>query len=169
MGSSAFGKRANVSSIMSTQGLDPLATTEATVSLISVGLLTKFSEGLCQVVKKIVEGFPGTIEHINAMAQCRIFVGHKTHSVVFALVAGTPLIAIAYHKKTEDFMAAFGLSEYCIPGGQLSGPLLVALFDAVNGNLDAIQEQEEKTGSALCHRVCEDFAGMIKRMRAGLA
>ncbi|MEJ2649172.1 MAG: polysaccharide pyruvyl transferase family protein [Sedimentisphaerales bacterium] len=60
---------------------------------------------------EIVENFPGTVEHINSISKCRMFLGHKTHSQIFSLVAETPLLAIAYHKKTEDFMAQFNLER----------------------------------------------------------
>ncbi len=114
---------------------------------------------------KIVEGFPGTLDHINAVAQCRIFVGHKTHSQIFSLVAATPLLAIAYHKKTEDFMAQFGLEKYCITDAQLSAEKLIQLFDEINNNLDTINQKEQKIGSKTCMQVKKDFARMIKQVR----
>jgi len=114
---------------------------------------------------EIVEGFPGTSDHINAVAQCRIFVGHKTHSQIFSLVAATPLLAVAYHKKTEDFMAQFGLEKYCITDAQISAEKLTELFDEINNNLDSINRKEEKVGSKMCVQVREDFADMIKQVR----
>lgn len=114
---------------------------------------------------KIVEGFPGTSDHINAVAQCRIFVGHKTHSQIFSLVAATPLLAIAYHKKTEDFMAQFGLEEYCFADAQLSAEKLIEIFDKIDNNLDSINEKEQEVGSKMCVQVKHDFADMIKQVR----
>ncbi len=116
---------------------------------------------------EIVEGFPGTSDHINAVAQCKMFVGHKTHSQIFSLVAATPLLAIAYHKKTEDFMAQFGLEKYCIADAHLSAEKLIKLFDEVNNNLDSINQKEQKIGSKTCMQVKEDFARMIKQNREG--
>jgi len=116
---------------------------------------------------EIVEGFPGTSDHINAVAQCRIFVGHKTHSQIFSLVAATPLLAIAYHKKTEDFMAQFGLEKYCITDAQISAEKLTELFGEINNNLDSINRKEEEVGSKMCMQVREDFARMIEQVRVG--
>jgi polysaccharide pyruvyl transferase WcaK-like protein len=113
---------------------------------------------------EIVEGFPGTLDHINAVAQCKMFVGHKTHSQIFSLVAATPLLAIAYHKKTEDFMAQFGLEKYCIADAQLSTEKLIKLFDKINNNLDSINQKEEEIGSKTCMQVKEDFARMIEQV-----
>ncbi len=114
---------------------------------------------------EIMEGFPGTSEHINAVAQCRIFVGHKTHSQIFSLVAATPLLAIAYHKKTEDFMAQFGLEKYCITDAQLKADKLIELFDEINKKPDVISNKIEETGHKMCTQVKENFAEMLKRVR----
>ena len=114
---------------------------------------------------EIVEGFPGTIDHINEIAQCKMFVGHKTHSQIFSLLAATPLLAIAYHKKTEDFMAQYGLEKYCITDAQISTEKLIELFDEINNNLDFINEKQEMTGSKMCKQVREDFARMIDQAR----
>ncbi len=112
---------------------------------------------------EIVEGFPGTSEHINAVSECRMFVGHKTHSQIFSLLAATPLLAIAYHKKTEDFTAQYGLEEYCITDAQISAEKLIELFDKINNDLDVINEKQETASSEMCKQVKEDFARMIKQ------
>jgi len=114
---------------------------------------------------EIVEGFPGTIEHINAIAQCKMFVGHKTHSQIFSLVAATPLLAIAYHKKTEDFMAQFGLENYCIVDTQLSSGKLMEIFDQIKDNLDAISQKQQEISLSMFEQVREDFKQMIDDFR----
>ncbi len=114
---------------------------------------------------EIVEGFPGTLDHINAISQCKMFVGHKTHSQIFSLLAATPLLAIAYHKKTEDFMAQYGLEKYCITDAQIRAEKLIELFDEINNNLDFINKKQEMTSSEMCKQVREDFAKMIKKAR----
>ncbi|MGQ9663518.1 MAG: polysaccharide pyruvyl transferase family protein [Kiritimatiellia bacterium] len=110
---------------------------------------------------EIVEGFPETVEHLNAIAECRMFLGHKTHSVIFALVAGTPVLALAYHKKTEDFMSQFGLREYCVPDSEMNEERLLTVFENINANLDAISEQESRVGAELGKKVREDFATLF--------
>jgi len=80
-------------------------------------------------------------------------------------VAATPLLAIAYHKKTEDFMAQFGLEKYCIADAQLSTEKLIQLFDEVNNNLNTINRKAEEVGSRMCTQVKEDFARMIEQVR----
>ena len=111
---------------------------------------------------EIVEGFPGTIEHINAIARCRVFAGHKTHSQIFSLVAATPLLAVAYHKKTEDFMAQFGLEKYCITDTQLTAEKLIDIFDMINHNLEQISTKQQETASKMSEQVRKDFQRMIQ-------
>lgn len=114
---------------------------------------------------EIVEGFPSTPEHLAAVAKCKMFVGHKTHSVIFSLVAGTPVIAIAYHQKTEDFMAQAGLSEYCISNAQFDEARLIEIFDRINSNLDSISQREQEMVSKMDVQVRKDFAKMIEQIR----
>ena len=114
---------------------------------------------------EIVEGFPDTVDHINAIAQFRIFVGHKTHSQIFSLIAGTPLLAVAYHKKTEDFMAQFGLEKYCIADIQLSADKLIEMFNLINDNLDAISSKQEQMAKKMCEQVKADFTQMLEQSR----
>jgi polysaccharide pyruvyl transferase WcaK-like protein len=109
----------------------------------------------------VLDGAPETPEHIRKVAQCRLFVGHKTHSVLFALATGTPIIAIAYHQKTQDFMNHFGISQYCIPDVELSGEKLLELFSMAQSNLDEISQKELDCISKEGPRVQNDFARLI--------
>jgi polysaccharide pyruvyl transferase WcaK-like protein len=109
-----------------------------------------------------VEGYPGTVDHINAIAKCKLFVGHKTHSQIFSLVAATPLLAVAYHKKTEDFMAQFGLEKYCIVDTQFNADKMIKVFNQISNNLDIISQKQEQTAFKMSEQVKKDFARMIK-------
>ncbi|MHC4555703.1 MAG: polysaccharide pyruvyl transferase family protein [Planctomycetota bacterium] len=111
---------------------------------------------------EIVEGYPGTVDHINAIAKCKLFVGHKTHSQIFSLVAATPLLAVAYHKKTEDFMAQFGLEKYCIVDTQFNADKMIKVFNQISNNLDIISQKQEQTAFKMSEQVKKDFARMIK-------
>jgi polysaccharide pyruvyl transferase WcaK-like protein len=114
-------------------------------------------KGWCEIVRD----WPDTLEHLNAISKCRIFVGHKTHSQIFSLTAATPLLAIAYHIKTNDFMAQFGLSEYCIGDINITGPKLIEIFDKINANLDEIFKKQQQTGEKIGKQTKTDFAKMI--------
>ncbi len=113
----------------------------------------------------VVDWCPEAPEHIKMIADCRMFVGHKTHSVVYALAVGTPVIAIAYHRKTREFMEQFGLQEYCIPDEELDGSDLVSLFDKAASRLNEISATELKHACRTGIRVQDDFRALVDDFR----
>ena len=90
----------------------------------------------CSVVDKDLD----TLTHFKLVQECRYFVGHKTHSVIFALAAGTPLIALAYHPKTIEFMTQYGLNEYVICDNELNENLLISSFIKMTQNAPILRE-----------------------------
>jgi colanic acid/amylovoran biosynthesis protein len=106
-----------------------------------------------------------TSEQLRAIAECRVFVGHKTHSVVFALSAAVPIVAIAYHRKTRDFMEQFGLGEYCLDDADLTSTRLIERFDALEADADAIHQRQLFASVDADRRVRNDFADMIAHMK----
>lgn len=79
-----------------------------------------------------------TEEHLNEIMKCKVFIGHKTHSVIFALTVGTPLIAISYHAKTIDFLKQYELEENVIKEDELNLNKFISVFNSINNNLDNI-------------------------------
>ena len=76
--------------------------------------------------------------HLQAVSKCQCFIGHKTHSTIFALASGTPLIGIAYHPKTEEFMEQFGINQFCINDQELSIEVVIEKFNLLENDLDNI-------------------------------
>jgi len=114
----------------------------------------------------IVDSLIDTIEHLKQLAQCKIFVGHKTHSIIFALLTATPLIAIAYHIKSIDFMRQYGLEDYGFIESETSPEKLISIFEKVKSNLDEIHSIEAEKSDEMCKKVRQDFAGLIEGIRA---
>ena len=77
-----------------------------------------------------------TETHLEKVSYCKYFVGHKTHSIIFALTVGTPLISLAYHPKSTDFMSQFNLERFSIPDSELTLSKLKELFDELTRNID---------------------------------
>lgn len=102
-------------------------------------------------------------EHIKEVAKCRFFIGHKTHSVIIALVTGTPLLAIAYHPKTADFMTQFELSENCMDDCHLDGSRLVEMFDRITSEMDVIGTKQLEKSAQFGEVVRRDFCEMIRQ------
>lgn len=79
-----------------------------------------------------------TEEHLNEIMNCKIFIGHKTHSVIFALTVGTPLIAISYHPKTIDFLKEYELEGNIIKDDALNMEKFISVFNSINSNLNKV-------------------------------
>ena len=79
-----------------------------------------------------------TEEHIREVAKCRMFLGHKTHSTIFSMATGTPLVGIAYHPKTREFMRQFNCEEYCIDESNLNSAALISTCDALLKHVDVV-------------------------------
>jgi len=114
---------------------------------------------------QVIEEDMDTPTHLFEISRCRIFVGHKTHSVIFALTAGTPLIALAYHTKTEDFMNQYGQSEFCLPDRELELGRISQLFENLNVRIDDVGNCIFDKSRELGAKVRSYFAELINRHR----
>ncbi len=103
------------------------------------------------------------IEHIEEVSKCRVFIGHKTHSVIIALITGTPILAIVYHQKTKEFMSQYGLAINCIDDRQLRSSELINMFERLKANIDSISLTQIKKSNELGERVRQDFNDMLNR------
>lgn len=92
----------------------------------------------CKIIDEDLE----STEHLKQVAECQIFIGHKTHSTIFALATGTPLLAIAYHPKTVEFMKQYGLERNVIDDKFISANQLKMMFDDIAADIDTIGLQQ---------------------------
>jgi polysaccharide pyruvyl transferase WcaK-like protein len=103
-----------------------------------------------------------TTVHLREVAKCRAFIAHKTHAVIFSLLSAVPLIAIAYHAKSKDFMEQFGLSAYCISDSELTEGKLIDAFDKLVMNLDAISISQTDKSRLLDSKVKRNFRSLLE-------
>lgn len=101
-------------------------------------IINRIPKGNCTVINEDMQ----THKHLKELSTCQIYVGHKTHSTIFALATGTPLIAIAYHPKTIEFMEQYKLGEYAIKESELTDASIIMLFDKLLLHLDDIGQDE---------------------------
>ena len=80
-----------------------------------------------------------------------------------ALTTCTPLIAIAYHKKTYDFMNQFDMAEYCINDTELSEEKIDVLLVKLQSNSKIINEHLESKICDVAEKVEEDISELISR------
>lgn len=103
--------------------------------------------------------------HIREVTKCRLFIGHKTHSVVLALASGTPAVAIAYHPKTENFMKQYGLDNYCLPDSRFDGDALLRLAADALSNGDLLGRTTFDLSRRFGREVRADFQSMVAEYR----
>jgi polysaccharide pyruvyl transferase WcaK-like protein len=73
---------------------------------------------------------------LDAIRTCRLFVGQKLHSVVFASAVYVPSISLAYHPKCVDFQRSLDRGEYAIGTDEVSVDRLVAKMDELMAGWD---------------------------------
>jgi colanic acid/amylovoran biosynthesis protein len=67
----------------------------------------------------------------SVFANLDYLVGTRFHSVIFALTAGVPAVAIEYEHKTSGVMRDLGLETWVLPIEDVTAGRLIELFDAL--------------------------------------
>jgi polysaccharide pyruvyl transferase WcaK-like protein len=68
------------------------------------------------------------------------YVTCRFHGVVFAHLLGVPALAIAPHPKVRALMEDFGLPQYCVDIADCDVKDLIAAFDGLVANIDAVRD-----------------------------
>lgn len=66
---------------------------------------------------RVLEGEYSPQETMGVIGYMDLFVGTKTHSIIFALNMCVPTFCIAYHSKSREFMRHFGIEDYTLDLG----------------------------------------------------
>ncbi len=111
---------------------------------------------------KIFPFLSSTKEHLEEIASCSFFIGYKTHSVIMSLTTATPLLAIAYHEKTIDFMRDFGMEQFAISDEDTNltekAFNIIATLKRTAGEQNTVQKE---ISVRLAECVSQDFKGVI--------
>lgn len=76
---------------------------------------------------------------LTLLRLCKLVVGTRLHSLVFASVARTPMIAISYGPKVDGFMGALGLEKQTLSFHGLDADALWMAIDGVWNRRDQIR------------------------------
>lgn len=114
----------------------------------------------CSVIDDDLE----TLDHLNEVSKCKVFIGHKTHSTIFALATGTPLIGIAYHTKTIEFLKQFNIEENVIDDKNLTVNKLCSIFNHISSNLEQIALKEYETALNFTTTIKNDFTKAVEHI-----
>lgn len=89
-----------------------------------------------ELAKVLPEAYsPEVVEGL--IARCRVVIGMRLHSLVFAASTGVPSVALVYDPKVSNLMRSLGLSEYALDIQTMDVDQLAAAFN----NLWADQKQ----------------------------
>lgn len=73
-----------------------------------------------------------------------LFIGTKTHSIVYGLKGGAPTISISYQDKSNQFMEMFGLRENAIDMQDLNSEAFMKIFERVFNSLDSYRHRQNQ-------------------------
>lgn len=105
-----------------------------------------------------------TFEHLQRVMECSMFIGHKTHSTIFSIATGTPLIGICYHPKTREFMKQFGCDEYAIDDCALTKDILYSKYEKLNRNLQEVSERLFALSRIASKKIADDLQTSISQI-----
>ncbi len=91
---------------------------------------------------RILEGDLDPITTAAVIAQTDLFIGTKTHSIVYGLKSSVPTISISYQQKSNEFMDMFGMLDHAINLEDLDVDRFMDIFAAVYKNRDGIRRRQ---------------------------
>ena len=80
----------------------------------------------------------------SVIAATDLFIGTKTHSIVYGLKEGVPTISISYQDKSNQFMEMFGVRENAIDMKDLDADAFMVIFDRVFNSLALYRHKQEQ-------------------------
>ena len=102
---------------------------------------------------RVIDGDLNSVETANLIAKVDVFIGTKTHSVVYGLKSFTPTLSISYQQKSTEFMKMFGMERYAVPMGRLSVDVLMPLFRELLERRADVRRELEKIYGAVKEKV----------------
>ena len=76
----------------------------------------------------------------NIISLCDIFIGTKTHSIVYGLKTFTPTLCISYQEKSTEFMKIFDMEQFSINMELLNVDDVMRIFDKIYSGRKKIKQ-----------------------------
>lgn len=94
----------------------------------------------------------------SVIANMDIFVGTKTHSIVYGLKSNTPTISISYQQKSNEFMKMFNVLDNAINLESLNVDDFMAIFERVVENRKKYEAIEKEAYAAIKEKALNNNA-----------
>ncbi len=91
---------------------------------------------------RILEGDLDPITTAAVIAQTDLFIGTKTHSIVYGLKSAVPTISISYQQKSNEFMDMFGMLDNAINLEELDVDRFMEIFANLHAEKDSIRQRQ---------------------------
>ena len=82
-------------------------------------------------------------ETMGIIGRLDLFIGAKTHSIIFSLVECVPTLCFAYHRKAKEFMEMFGINDYAYDIATLDFQRIIKDVEELISNKRDIKKQME--------------------------
>jgi polysaccharide pyruvyl transferase CsaB len=99
----------------------------------------------------VVEHDLSPAEIVDRIASCELLIGMRLHSLIFAMLAGVPALALSYDAKVDHVMDRTGLQQFAIPIGSVDAAHLARRANEMLAGSDAIRQQITERTHELRH------------------
>lgn len=106
------------------------------------------------------------VEAGRRLGQMEIFVGSRLHSAIFAMVAGTPAVAIEYLPKTSEIMAMVSDKPRSVPIDQVDAGRLLTIVKNLHRDRDAVRAELATRIPELREQAAQN-ARLVRRLAHG--
>jgi polysaccharide pyruvyl transferase WcaK-like protein len=80
------------------------------------------------------------------------------------MATGTPLVGVAYHVKTREFMHQFECEEYCIDDSKLTTNLMLSTIDNLRKNIDVVGQKLYDNAKKMSDVVKKDMRKILNEI-----
>ena len=92
---------------------------------------------------KILRNIYSSKDTMGIIKELDLFIGAKTHSIIFSLSQCTPVLCIAYHPKSQEFMKMFNVEKYSMDIESLD-------FKEIKDNIEDLINEKETVEKKIC-------------------
>ena len=98
----------------------------------------------------------------SIIANCDMFIGTKTHSIVYALKGEIPILCIAYQQKSNEFMDLYGVLENSIDLKDINKERVTKIFSRMYNHLDEIRKIQKEHNAIIRSKSLENKELLLK-------
>ena len=99
------------------------------------------------------------------IGSCDMFIGTKTHSIVYGLKSEVPTLSIAYQQKANEFMEMYGVLENSINLKELNIADFDKIFCRMINNLNEVRKTQHTQNNIIINKSLENRDLLIELLK----